>query len=119
MAKIRLDFVTNSSSSSFICIAKIDMCEELKQFMTEEYGKFGTRLLHEYVQKGSDIKIDEDDDYYFAECFREVGGVEDDTYYLRAEFIAWTNEGDTEGDDAFLYRAIPEQYKTKIYEGGE
>ena len=48
--KIRRDFVTNSSSSSYVCVAKVDLCDELREYMKEEFGKFGLRLLDEYVQ---------------------------------------------------------------------
>ena len=39
--------------------------------------------------------------------------------YLQASFIEWTNDGDTEGDDAWLYQHIPSEFKEEVYEGGE
>ena len=43
--KIRTDFVTNSSSSSFIVISKVDRTDELVNYLKEEYGKYGLELL--------------------------------------------------------------------------
>ena len=37
--------------------------------------------------------------------------------YLQASFIFWSTEGDTEGDDAWLYNHIPNEFKEEIYEG--
>ena len=116
--KFRMGFVTNSSSSSFICIAKVKMCDELKKYMKEEYGRFGERLLDYYVEKGSDIlsssynKIAETLDW--VDMSDEI---EEDEYYISAEFITSTNDGETNGDDAFLYEAIPDGYMEEIYSG--
>lgn len=114
--KIRQDFVTNSSSSSYLCIAKVDLNDELRAYMKEEFGKFGMRLLAEQLEKGSDIKKNE---YSEIREHLEDGELEDGAYYLAASFIEWTNEGDTEGDDAFLYQNIPDEYMKEIYNGGE
>ena len=43
--KFREDFVTNSSSSSYIVIAKVDMCPALLDKMKEEFGKYGIRMM--------------------------------------------------------------------------
>ena len=100
--KIRCDFVTNSSSSSYLCVAKIDLNNELREYMKEEFGKFGLRLLapgteiHDYMED----RLDE---------------LDDNSYYLGAFFIEWTNDGDTDGEDAFLYNHIPDRFKSEIY----
>lgn len=112
--KIRAGFVTNSSSSSYLCIAKVDLTDELRTYMREEFGKFGERLLSENVMKGHDLKkCDEitDLDDEAMDLF------DDDTYYLYASFIEWTNDGDTDGEDAFLYNNIPDKFMTEIYHG--
>lgn len=115
--KIRQDFVTNSSSSSYICVAKINLTDELRTYMKEEFGRFGERLLNEMLDTGAEIKnaeyhpITEELDEEFVE------ELEDDAYYLTASFIEWTNDGDTEGDDAFLYENIPDEFMEEIYSG--
>ena len=114
--KVRLDFVTNSSSSSFICVAKINMCEELQKYMKEEYGNFGVRILKEHIQKGSDILADKYNEILdVLEWNEDAFEIKEDEYYLSARFITSTTEGLTNDDDAFLYDAIPSKYMEEIY----
>ncbi len=119
--KYRMDYVTNSSSSSFICVAKIDKTEELMNEMKEEYGKYGMSLLEKYLESGAEIKSQVDDDWKYEEfvdyCNENGIGIRDDDVYLIASFYAWTTEGDMEGDDAWLYNHFPKEYMEEIYEG--
>lgn len=119
--KYRMDYVTNSSSSSFICVAKIDKTEELMNEMKEEYGKYGVSLLEKYLESGAEIKSQVDDDWKYEEfvdyCNENGIGIRDDDVYLIASFYAWTTEGDMEGDDAWLYNHFPKEYMEEIYEG--
>lgn len=118
--KVRTSFVTNSSSSSYVCVSKVKMCEELQKYMKEEYGNFGLRLMKEYIQKGSDILTDKYNDILdVLEYTDEPFEIDKDDYYLLARFITYTNEGETNGDDAFLYEAIPNEYMDEIYNEGE
>lgn len=118
--KLRNGFVTNSSSSSYLCVAKIDFTDELRAYMKEEFGKYGERLLKEHLQTGAEIKAENYNEIkeYF-EDYGRLDELEDGAYYLGARFIEWTNEGDTEGDDVFLYNNIPENFKHEIYNGGD
>ena len=119
--KYRMDYVTNSSSSSFICVAKIDKTEELMNEMKEEYGKYGVSLLEKYLESGAEIKSQVDDDWKYEEfvdyCNENGIGIRDDDVYLLASFYAWTTEGDMEGEDAWLYNHFPKEYMEEIYEG--
>jgi hypothetical protein len=117
--KFRSGFVTNSSSSSFICVAKIDKSDEFIKYFKEEYGKYGIGLLDEYLVSGEQIKADDNYNYEELKDYCRENGIElkDKDLYLQARFIAWTTEGDSEEDDAWLYEHIPTQYKEEIYEG--
>lgn len=55
--KVRTDYVTNSSSSSFIIVSKINKSQELLEYMKEEYGKYGLRLLDEYLVKALSMRM--------------------------------------------------------------
>ena len=117
--KIRTDYVTNSSSSSFIVVTKVNKCKELIDYMKEEYGKYGISLLDEYLVKGTTVDKYGDGDlslggYYIPKDVAEE--LDTNADYLVAEYIAYTTEGDSEGDDAWLNDHIPEQFKEEIYE---
>lgn len=82
--------------------------------MKEEYGRYGLRLLDECLVKG----IVDEWGYLFGHYIPENIAKELDPNedYLVAEFYAWSTEGDTEGDDAWLNKHIPSEFKEEIYE---
>lgn len=117
--KIRRDFVTNSSSSSFICVSKVDKSAKLLEYFKEEYGKYGLRLLDEHLVSGKEIKENTSYDYKEFNDFLYDEDIElkDSDMFLQAKFVSWTTEGDKEGDDAWLYEHIPSEYMEEIYQG--
>ena len=114
--KFREDFVTNSSSSSYIVIAKVDLCPALLDEMKEEFGKYGIRKMNENVITGKDL-IEEAEENWEVDQYVENHGVEEDGHYITARFYTWSTEGDANGEDAWLYEHFPKQYLSDIYEG--
>lgn len=118
--KLRQDFVTNSSSSSYIVVANITYCDELLDYMKEEHGKHGVRLLGEYLMGAKALKDYLDEciglDCIASSVLDRIDETDTTAKYLAASFISWTNDGDTEGDDAWLYEHIPDKFKEDIYQ---
>jgi len=84
--KIRTDFVTNSSSSSFIisCSEILDK-EALITYLKEEYGRKSEGVINYHIMKGTDVKdscIHIFDELYISKD--DIAKVEDDKEYLFA-----------------------------------
>lgn len=117
--KVRRDFVTNSSSSSYIIVSKINYDEELKEMFKQEYGEYGIGLLNSLLVTGVEILKKGCWEYQeFVEyCENNDVKIDENSLYLKSRFYTWTTEGDSNGDDAWLYEHIPSNYIDLIYEG--
>jgi hypothetical protein len=71
--KVRIDFVTNSSSASYVvsCCEILDK-EKLKEWLAVEYGNFANKILDRFIVKGKGVLEEKDsliNSYFF--CFDE------------------------------------------------
>lgn len=112
--KVRTDFVTNSSSSSFIIVSHIDMCDELIEYMKEEYGKYGVRLINDLVKP---LYVDDYMDtcdaigFFLSESqYKEMKDNFHGCPTLISRHITCTTDGDSNGDDAWLRDKIPKKF---------
>lgn len=141
--KIRTGFVSNSSSSSFVVVYKVNVTDELKKYMAEEFGKYGTKLLKDYVadkketledwvsdyripknweerltgkvkEKNEEGEWDDDDDYHLTSV---VSKLKEGEHYLTIDRVYNSNDWeDMNRSDSWLADHIPAEFKEVVYE---
>lgn len=117
--KIRMDYVTNSSSSNFMCITKLRNYEQLMNYIRMEYGQYGLSLLKDNVIRGKEIiKNTEDNDKYLeylTDCKDKEKEIYDDDYFITAIDFYWTTGEWEPGEDVWILERIPDEFKVETF----
>jgi len=112
--KMRLSFVTNSSSSSYIiCCSEILDKEALIEYLQEEYGRRGKGIL-EHITIGKNVKEEcryINSDLYISQS--DVDLVEDDKEYL----FAYEDIEDSPGCSAAMTYGVSHKSLKSLFSG--
>jgi len=120
LAKVRLDFITNSSSSSFVVIKKIDDCQEFRNLLKEELGNVGLKLANSFFKKGKDYRKYSDGGTELHDYIEESDFDENSSYLMSTHYTYSNDSDDFNGDDVFLSDKLPDcKFVKTIYQGEE
>ena len=117
--KIRLDFVTNSSSSSFTCVAMYS--EDLYNYLQKLIGEKKYRKQHGWNSRPQDeLHIDWaweelsfDDRWFKVQTTEEYGGTDKQSVY---DYICCFFDGLTFEEKDTINKLVSEVYKNKNYQ---
>jgi len=117
---VRQDFITNSSSSSFVVIKKIDDCHEFRNLLKEELGNVGLRLADSYFTKGKDYHKYSNGATELHDYIEESDFDENASYLMSTHYTYSNDSNDFNGDDVFLSDKLPNcEFVKTIYQGEE
>ena len=115
MSKIRLDFVTNSSSSSYLVVYKINDFKEFRDYIKDEYGKCGLRLFENEM-----TTLENMDKYYkeqFINSLDDPDNFDKNTILVAGNCYTYTTEEDQDSEVILLTQQLPKQFKELLYRG--